>query len=650
MSDPGVQELGEPLPAGEPEAETVSLRRRAVVAVLGALALYLLAACLLYWPVAPWSNSQVVSRATTDPVQTVWYLQWVAFSLAHGVNPFFSNYVDVPHGANIASNTSVPLLGAIGAPITWLWGAITTFNIMMRLGLALSAFTMFLVLRQWTKWWPAAFVGGLLNGFNSFNIQETNQHLHLLFLAFPPLLFWAFGEMFVTQQRKSWRMGLLLGALALAQWFVNEEVLFDVLMFVAIGLVALAITHPRSVIGHLKAALPGVLTAAGVFVVVVAYPLWFVLRGPEHLLGPTQPAWVIAGYRLDALAPLLPSINEVTKVPPAVLAAHRGAHAIPWTASAGYLGIPLAIALLALAGLWWRNRTMRLACFMAAAAYFLALGGRLTINGHDTGIPLPGGVFQHLPLLDEVLPQRIVVIMWLWLAVVLGVGLDCCHGFIVARRGSEAAAAPPAHQSAVAAALRRRPRLTLAGLLLVVLATSAPLLISDPARHTAPPLYAGAAPLISQHTPPGGVVMFLPPIRSTADMPMLWQAGSDMEYRTVGGYVIVPDNSYTSQQAVRPTRELSEVYVVLPFSDGHIKNTVASKSQMRAACRALPTAMQQFAVRTVVIWDLPGESVTKMVQVVSARLGPAPLHKGGLLIWDQAAARVRNKSVCSSLT
>jgi hypothetical protein len=628
-------------------------RSWAALGILGALALYLLAACLLYWPVAPWSNSQVVSRATTDPVQTVWYLQWVAFAVAHGVNPFFSKYLDVPHGANIASNTSVPLLGVLGAPITWLWGAITTFNLMMRFGLALSAFTMFLVLRQWTKWWPAAFIGGLLNGFNSFNIQESNQHLHLVWLVFPPLLFWAFGELFVTQRHKSWRMGLLLGVLSVAQWFVNEEVLLDVFMFAAVGLIALAITHPRAVVAHIKAALPGVLTAAVLFVAVVAYPLWFVLRGPEHLLGPTQPAWLIAGYRLDALGPLFPNIKEVTQVPASVLATHRGAHAIPWAGTAGYLGIPLAIVLFALAGAWWRNRMVRVASFMAAASYFIALGGRLTIDGHHTGIPLPGGVFQHLPLLDEVLPQRIVVIMWLWLAVVLGVGLDCCHSWVVTRRAADAsheAAAAPGREPKMALLLRRQPVVTLVVLVGLVLATSVPILASAPLRRTAAVMYAKAAPMISEHTPSGGVVMLLPPIRSTADMPMLWQAASDMEYRTVGGYVIVPDDSYSSQQSVPPTLALSEVYAVLPFSDGHIKKSVATRSQMRAACRALPLAMHQYDVRSVVIWALPGEAIARIIQVVTARLGPAPLREGGLLMWSHAISRVRDKSVCSSLT
>ena len=47
-----------------------------------------------------------------------WFLAWTPFALGHGLNPFFTNYIDFPLGVNLASNTSVPLLGFLAAPVT----------------------------------------------------------------------------------------------------------------------------------------------------------------------------------------------------------------------------------------------------------------------------------------------------------------------------------------------------------------------------------------------------------------------------------------------------------------------------------------------------------------------------------------------------
>jgi len=56
-------------------------------------------------------------------------------------------------------------LGLLFLPITKLFGPIVAWNLALRMALAASACSMCPVLRRWTTWWPAAFVGGLLHGF-----------------------------------------------------------------------------------------------------------------------------------------------------------------------------------------------------------------------------------------------------------------------------------------------------------------------------------------------------------------------------------------------------------------------------------------------------------------------------------------------------
>ena len=66
------------------------------------------------------------------------------------------------------------------APVTWLFGPVASLNVALTLGPALSALAMFVLLRRWVTWQPAAFVGGLLYGFSPFILVHlTDAHLML---------------------------------------------------------------------------------------------------------------------------------------------------------------------------------------------------------------------------------------------------------------------------------------------------------------------------------------------------------------------------------------------------------------------------------------------------------------------------------------
>src|SRR5206468_4024986 len=109
-------------------------------------------ACLYYWPIGPFDASHVVGdRARGDAFQQAWYLHWTAFALSHGHNPLFSSYLNAPAGANLGVNTSMPLLGALGWPVTDNSNSIAAFNVLLRLGLALSALSMYLVMRRYVR-------------------------------------------------------------------------------------------------------------------------------------------------------------------------------------------------------------------------------------------------------------------------------------------------------------------------------------------------------------------------------------------------------------------------------------------------------------------------------------------------------------------
>ena len=118
------------------------LRRTAVV-LGGAFAFYLVVAIALWWHA--WSGHP--TTATTcgcgDSALFLWFLEWPAYALAHGHNPFFSTALFHPGGINLLANTSVLAIGIPLAPVTWLFGPVATLNVASTLGPALSALAMF---------------------------------------------------------------------------------------------------------------------------------------------------------------------------------------------------------------------------------------------------------------------------------------------------------------------------------------------------------------------------------------------------------------------------------------------------------------------------------------------------------------------------
>ena len=93
----------------------------------------------------------------------------------------------------------------------------------------------------------------------------------------------------------------------------------------------------------------------------------------------------------------------------------------------GYIGI----GVLALTGvLVWRSRRspgMQLATVLFLGAAILSLGPYLVIDARSTHVPLPFLVLAHLPLVENILPNRFSLAVSACLAAMIGFGLDDMH-------------------------------------------------------------------------------------------------------------------------------------------------------------------------------------------------------------------------------
>ena len=633
--------------------------RGSAAGVVVAAGLYLLIVCVLYWPVAPWSDTLIINRARGDPLQTIWFLEWVPWAIVHGHNPLFSTYIDVPHGANLTANTATPLLGVLGSPISFTLGPAATLNVLLRVGWAGSGLAMFVLLRRWTSWWPAAFLGGLLFVLNPFMLQQSATHLDLLFMVVPPLLLLALDELVVRRSRRPVVAGVAVGLLAAAQWFIDSEIFVDCVVVALLGLALLAMAHWRQVKATLVSVVPGLVAGSLVCGAVIAYPFWLFVAGPEHLVGPVSPAWEIAGYRGDLLGPVLPSLRHVTRPPALVVASYHHVAPVPWQGNELYLGIPLLVLLITVTVVWWRDGVMRFAAAMVLLTFLLSLGGSLELAGHTTDVPLPERLLSDVPALSNVVPQRFSVFTWLFLAVLLGVGLDRSWAAAMAslqRRRASIGLGPtsrgaharsghrvrfPSHGSAM-------PAIVSTTMVAVVVLCLVPIMINGRHRVSASAPQPRAAGFLAANTPRAGVVLFLPPVANVADTPMLWQAQGHMAFKMVGGYAIVPGNAYESFLSPTPSTALAAQWAASP-NVFDLDFTVPVDQRAYEACLALPEVLRQYGVDTLALWSAGSWNEHAIDQAAVTVLGPPTVEQGRLMLWTRARSRVDNSASCTPL-
>lgn len=149
---------------GVPRSCTRASPRWPVTAFQGAA--YLLLAAFAYRQVLASPTSRMPICACGDQAQEVWFLRWPLYALEHGLNPFLTTFMNFPAGANLTINTAAPLLGWVSAPLQLAVGSVATYDLLLVLAMAGSAFSMSMALRRYVPSRLAGFVGGLVYGFS----------------------------------------------------------------------------------------------------------------------------------------------------------------------------------------------------------------------------------------------------------------------------------------------------------------------------------------------------------------------------------------------------------------------------------------------------------------------------------------------------
>ena len=554
---------------------------------------YLLGAVAVTWRL--WVDP--AARAQVGDVQDVnlfaWFMRYEATAIAHGRLPALTTAaLNPPSGVSLMWNTSLLLPGVLLAPLTLLAGPQVTLTVVLTLGFAGSAASLFVVLRRWGASTSAAAIGGAVYGFSPALLNSGIGHYHLQFAVLPPLIIDALLGI-VTGRGNAVRAGAWLGLLAAAQLFTGEELLSDTTLAGLVLVAVLVANQPRAVSAKARHAAIGMATAATVMVLICGHALWAQFHGPlrEHY-----------DLRVTHYTSFLSAHPAVFVTPPgdllfhtsasAAAAARYPAHISEYLA---YLGWPLLVVLVAAAIRYWRHPPVRVMAMTFALLELLSLGDSYRVIGPF----LPWHWLQGLPVLGELIPDRLAILADGAAGAVLAFSLDR------ARRAARSAD-------------RRRGRLATAVAVLAVL----PLVPLPFAVTPLTPVPAGwQAAFARLRLAPGARVLVVPIPDNHFSQPMRWEADTGEPASMIGGFFLGPNQS--GQTKVSPGPAGADALYLDPLWTGKTPSVRQSLAQIRAdIANWRPAAVIDVLRRQ-----------SRLGPVLAGLLGRPAFRVGQLLVW-----------------
>jgi hypothetical protein len=503
---------GQPEPAGAAPAGTavltvprfggvgpVTIRSRIPSPALQGLLAFVL--YLAVWlagralPLVLHATRPMLNQTSQDPNFYVWSLRWWPYAIAHGLNPLYSHQIGAPGGFNLAWATTIGSVAVLAIPLTATVGPLVTFNLLVVLAPPLSAWIAFVLCRRLTRqFWPSL-VGGAVFGFSAYEMNHIAAgQFNLTFGMLLPLM----AYLVVVWREGQLGSRALLVLLAVAMTLQVYLFLETFAEMVVVWVVAL-------LLGYVLAGRPGRAEMTRLSKIVgIALVIALVLGAPyfAYALAHTPP--------LFQRKPSLNSLNLESMFVPrpgSIAGLHWLAHLsrlASKSSEAGYVGLPLLAVTVALAVRNWSSKTTRFLLIMVAFLVLAALGPWFEVAGRGV-FEFPWGKLWELPVVRSAFPERIMVFVYLGLAVVVAVWL--------ARPG------------------RAWIKWLMALLVLAALVQDAPAM-TLPARYHVPSFIAAGT--YRKYLTPGETVLVL---SRRGNAGMLWQAETDFYLRLSGGYV-----------------------------------------------------------------------------------------------------------------
>ncbi len=397
--------------------EPVHFHRHGILSALTALAVYICGVLPFLMAIHFQFTHKLIAARGPDPRQWLWFFRWWPYAIVHGLNPLYSHVIWAPNGENLTWATSTPALAVALAPITLIWGAIATYNVVALSGPVLAAWCTYLLCREITgKFWPAL-AGGWIFGFSAFELAELMGRPNL-YTTWPlPILALLALLRF---RRKLGRSAFLAGtALVLILLFgISVEVLASAVIFGLLTLATAVLVVPSSQRRAVITLVIESMVAMALCGLVVSPYLWFMLTDPHcphgNLFPPEQFATDLA--------------NIILPTPTAWFGGPRFENISEWFSGVlweqdAYIGLPLLIMIVLYYREFYKTTAGKVIMIGGGAALLFSMGPHLQLFNKSLLIPMPWRLWEHLPLLKNIWPGRLTVYTFLALGVMAAMWL-----------------------------------------------------------------------------------------------------------------------------------------------------------------------------------------------------------------------------------
>jgi hypothetical protein len=354
------------------------LIRRPVGVHLAVLIGYLAAGIAVTWTRAIYLTEHVLPGDARDPGLFVWDFWWMARSVVHLSNPWYTHYLAAPVGAPLAFHTLMPLPGVLMTPVTLLYGPSFTYNLLSAAAPGLMCYAMYRAARLWLPSQTGAIAAGAFFGLSTmmtwnawFEIQAA---LGAIFL---PLALEASVRL---RRRPGWRRATILGVVLGAALLTDQESAILAGVIAALAVLPWLASRPAdggpSAWARLRSA-----AIAAVVTVVVASPQLIAMM--QQTADAAVPQGALAADYMNSGA----NLQQIFAPSPRVaffgltaLAAdyHHAGSSLTFTAYG------VVLTLLALFGLavCWRKHGARALGLLWLGATITALGTGIVIGAH----------------------------------------------------------------------------------------------------------------------------------------------------------------------------------------------------------------------------------------------------------------------------
>jgi len=244
------------------------------------LGCYLVAGVAVSWPRASYLAGRL--PATVDQGGYVWSFWWVAHQIAHLGNPWSTRLMAAPVGMQLGFDTLMPLLGAVMAPVTGLFGPSASYNLLAIVIPGLLCYAAYRAARLWLPSQLGAVAAGAFYGLATMLVWEDWYHINIAAgaLLLPPALEAAVRLKRRPRARQAVIVGLVIGASVL----VNQESAFMVALVAALVVAGWLIrdhTRANAALAGLAVAVTLVVASPQLVAMIVQYSQGGVTVSPQ---------------------------------------------------------------------------------------------------------------------------------------------------------------------------------------------------------------------------------------------------------------------------------------------------------------------------------------------------------------------------------